>query len=178
LLASFIAFPFIFPSFVFGAQLTMAWNANPEPDLAGYMVYYGTASRSYGTPIDIGKVTSYTLTGLTSGQTYYIALTAYDTSDNESSFSNEVSATTQAAETVSTPNVLTGPTSGTTGVGYSFTTGGSSSSLGRAISIRLEGRRNSSILLGLGYSIQDMDGRWYLQCQSKGAMYEPYNHRL
>ena len=97
LLSSFIAFSLVLPSFVFGAQLTMAWDPNTESDLAGYMVYYGTASRSYGTPIDVGKVTTYTLTGLASGQTYYIALTAYDTSDNESGFSNEVSATTQAA---------------------------------------------------------------------------------
>jgi hypothetical protein len=40
-----------------------------------------------------GTVT-YTLTGLTPGQTYYIAATAYDASNVESDFSNEVSGTT------------------------------------------------------------------------------------
>jgi len=63
----------------FTAQLRLAWNANAEPDLAGYKVYYGTGSRTYGTPINVGKVTTYTLTGLIAGQTYYIAVTAFDT---------------------------------------------------------------------------------------------------
>jgi len=30
------------------AHLDLAWNANTEPDLAGYRVYYGTGSRDYG----------------------------------------------------------------------------------------------------------------------------------
>jgi hypothetical protein len=37
------------------------------------------------------NTTSYTLRGLTSGQTDYIAVTAYDKSRIESNFSNEVS---------------------------------------------------------------------------------------
>jgi hypothetical protein len=58
-------------------------------DLAGYKVYYGTASGVYGTPTDAGNVITYTLTGLTKGQTYYVAVTAYDTSNNESVKSTE-----------------------------------------------------------------------------------------
>jgi hypothetical protein len=59
-------------------------------DLAGYKVYYGTSTGNYGTtPTDAGNVTTYTLTGLTKGTTYYIAVTAYDTSDNESDKSTE-----------------------------------------------------------------------------------------
>jgi hypothetical protein len=72
------------------ADIKLAWDPNTEPDLAGYKVYYGTASRAYGPPIDVGNVTTYTLTGLTPGQTYYIAVTAYDTSKNASGYSNEV----------------------------------------------------------------------------------------
>jgi hypothetical protein len=74
----------------FAAQIKLAWDANTESDLAGYKVYYGTASGSYGNPTNVGNVTTYTLTGLTLGQTYYIAVTAYDTSNNESGYSNEV----------------------------------------------------------------------------------------
>jgi cytochrome c oxidase assembly protein Cox11 len=154
LFAAFIVFPLVFPFYGFGAQLTMAWDPNPEPDLAGYMVYYGTASRSYGSSIDVGKVTSFTLTNLAAGQRYYIALTAYDTSDNESGFSNEVSATTQAAETVSTPNVLTGPTSGTTGIAYSFITGGSSSSLGHSLQYQFDWKGDGSVLSSWGSTTQ------------------------
>jgi hypothetical protein len=60
-------------------------------DLAGYYIYYGTASGVYGQSIKVGNVTTYSLTGLVQGQTYYIAATAYDTSNNQSGFSNEVS---------------------------------------------------------------------------------------
>ena len=73
------------------AQIGIRWDPNTEPDLAGYRVYYGTASGSYGSPIDVGNVTSYTLTGLSAGQLYFIAVTAHDTSNNQSGYSNEVS---------------------------------------------------------------------------------------
>jgi hypothetical protein len=45
----------------------------------------------YATKVDVGNVTTYTVTNLTSGQTYYFSVTAYDTSNNESAFSSEVS---------------------------------------------------------------------------------------
>ena len=82
---------FIFSQFAFAAQIKLAWNANTETDLAGYKVYWGTSSRSYGSPVDAGKVTQYTLTGLTSGISYFVSVTAYDLSNNESGFSSEVS---------------------------------------------------------------------------------------
>jgi hypothetical protein len=65
-----------------------------ENDLAGYKVYYGTQSEEYDFVIDVGDVTHYTVTGLEPETLYYLALTAYDTSWNESDFSAEVSAVT------------------------------------------------------------------------------------
>jgi type IV pilus assembly protein PilY1 len=73
------------------AQIKLAWDANTESDLAGYKVYYGTSSKSYTGSVDVGNVTSYTLTGLTQGQTYYVAVTANNTSGSESGYSTEVS---------------------------------------------------------------------------------------
>lgn len=73
---------------------TVSWDANTEPDLAGYRLYYGTAPGVYGTPIDVGNVTSYLVTGLTAGVVYYFAVTAYDTSGNESAKSTEVTLST------------------------------------------------------------------------------------
>ncbi|MCU0591399.1 MAG: fibronectin type III domain-containing protein [Desulfobacterales bacterium] len=70
-------------------QVTLAWDANTEPDLAGYKIHYGTASGNYSVHLDVLNVTSYTITGLTEGQTYYFAATAYDDSGNESGYSNE-----------------------------------------------------------------------------------------
>ena len=71
----------------------LKWNANSELDLAGYYIYHGTASRSYGAPMDAGVATTYTVTGLTDGVTYYFGVTARDVAGNESSYSNEVSKT-------------------------------------------------------------------------------------
>jgi len=62
-------------------------------DLAGYKVYYGLASGSYTTPIDVGNTTSSVITGLNSGTTYYFTVTAYDGSGNESPYATEVSKT-------------------------------------------------------------------------------------
>ncbi len=70
---------------------TLAWNSNTESDLAGYKVYVGTSSGLYGSPIDVGKVTSYMMANLKVGSTYYFTVTAYDTSGNESLHSGEVS---------------------------------------------------------------------------------------
>ncbi len=71
--------------------MSIAWDPNSEPDVAGYRVYYGTASRGYGSFIDVGNVTNYTVRGLSSGRVYFFAVTAYDSSNNQSGYSNEVS---------------------------------------------------------------------------------------
>jgi hypothetical protein len=71
--------------------LTLAWDSSPEPDLAGYKVYYGTRSGDYDVAIDVGDVIQYTIGSLEPETQYYLALTAYDTSWNESDFSWEVS---------------------------------------------------------------------------------------
>ena len=93
----------LFSSTVSAAQIRLAWNPNAESDLVGYAVYYGTASRTYGAPIDVGNATSYTLTGLNPDVRYYFAVTAYDTEYNESAFSNEVYATVNPIEEGSCP---------------------------------------------------------------------------
>jgi hypothetical protein len=71
-------------------QVTLQWNANTEPDLAGYRVHYGTSSRSYQYSTDVKNSTSCNISGLNSGTTYYFAVTAYDTHQNESRYSDEV----------------------------------------------------------------------------------------
>lgn len=81
----------IFPTGGNCAQVTLAWDRNLETDLAGYKIYYGTGSRAYNWFIDVGNVTTYTVTGLADGSTYYFAATAYDTSNIESTYSSEVS---------------------------------------------------------------------------------------
>ena len=76
------------------AQVTLAWNANTESNLAGYRIYYGTTSRDYDWSINVGKVTNYTVPNLTNGVTYYFAAKAYNTSGQESAYLLEVSNST------------------------------------------------------------------------------------
>lgn len=78
----------LLPGDVAGARVTLAWNANSEPDLAGYRLYWGHSTRNYSARVDVGNVTVATLTNLPRGT--YIAATAYNLAGLESDFSNEV----------------------------------------------------------------------------------------
>src|SRR5262245_18462321 len=81
------------------AQMQLAWDApvrasgTPVPNLAGYKLYYGSQSGQYQTRVSVGLATTYTVTNVSAGQTYYFVVTAYDTANTESRFSNEVSVT-------------------------------------------------------------------------------------
>ncbi|WP_455382493.1 fibronectin type III domain-containing protein [Salinispira pacifica] len=69
-------------------EVTLQWTSVPESDVQGYLVFYGDRPGQYfGTdipkgisPVDVGKVTSIKLTGLTNGKLYYFAVSAYDMS--------------------------------------------------------------------------------------------------
>lgn len=74
---------------------TLSWSAPTTytngatmTDLAGFRVYYGTATRSYSDNVDVGKVSTYKISNLPNG-TYYFAVTAYNTAGTESAYSNE-----------------------------------------------------------------------------------------
>jgi hypothetical protein len=71
--------------------VTIAWNANPESDLAGYQIQYGTTSGNPSTTVDVGNVTQRQLTGLSGTARYYFRVLAYNTSGQVSAPSNEVS---------------------------------------------------------------------------------------
>lgn len=72
------------------ADVTLAWNKNSEPDMDGYKLYYGTSSRAYNHGQDVGNFTTYTISNLDEGTTYYFAVTAYDSAGNEGDFSEEI----------------------------------------------------------------------------------------
>jgi len=103
-LLSLLVFLFIFSLFSHGAQAgqaNLAWDPNTDLDLAGYKVYLGNASGNYQSNLDVGNKTSAMVTNLQEGATYYFAVTAYDSSRNESEYSNEVAYTIPAACTYS-----------------------------------------------------------------------------
>jgi Calx-beta domain/IPT/TIG domain/Fibronectin type III domain len=88
----------------YGTDVKLSWSPNSESDLAGYNLYYGTSSRNYTTSVKLAKVSNYTVTGLGPG-TYYFALSAYDTSGNESAYSSEVSAVVVAVTALPTVTI-------------------------------------------------------------------------
>ena len=80
-----------------GVQVSIGWNApefdedgNPLNDLAGYRVYYGNQSRQYTVSRNVGNQTRATISPLDPHAAYYFAVTAYDSSGNESSYSQEL----------------------------------------------------------------------------------------
>jgi len=77
-----------------GAEsLQLEWDVNPEPDLAGYRIYFRTAYESYGQGIDTGLATTATMSNLVPGMTYFFAVTAYNAAGLESPNSGEITFT-------------------------------------------------------------------------------------
>jgi hypothetical protein len=73
--------------------VSLAWNANPESNIAGYKVHFGTQSGTYSSVVDVGKTTQALLPQLTMGSTYYVAVSAYNADGLESPRSAEFSVT-------------------------------------------------------------------------------------
>jgi Tol biopolymer transport system component len=78
-------------------EVDLSWNANTEPDLAGYRLYIADTAQS-AAPTCVNQsgpitATTYAFTNLTAGRLMYFRVTAIDTNvpPNESPFSNEVS---------------------------------------------------------------------------------------
>jgi glucose/arabinose dehydrogenase len=93
-------------------RVDLTWSPNSEPDLAGYDVYRSTTSGSGYTKLNSSLVTAsaYADTTATNGTTYYYVVTAVDTSNNPSSFSNQASATPTAPADTTPPAAPTGLT--------------------------------------------------------------------
>lgn len=64
-------------------SVTLAWDANPEPDLMEYRLYIGTAHELYAAPVIVRGATQQTVL-LPSGTLHYAVVTAVNTSGLES----------------------------------------------------------------------------------------------
>jgi hypothetical protein len=80
--------------------VTVSWvppaNGTAVANLAGYHIYYGSSTDGTTEIVNVPSAsqTSYSFTGLTSGTTYYFAISAYDSSGAQSPQSQIVSITT------------------------------------------------------------------------------------
>ncbi len=79
----------LFAQQAYAQQATIEWNSDASTTVAGYDVYYGLSTGNYTTTVNAGNNTSATLQNLTS-PTYYIALTAYDSNNDQSGYSPEL----------------------------------------------------------------------------------------
>jgi hypothetical protein len=104
------AFLFVCVTESYAIDVTLQWDRNREPDVAGYQVWYragssgppydGTGAYEGPSPVDAGNVTQITLHNLDDDQEYYFSVTAYDVQENHSNFSNEVSTEEPAGDPV------------------------------------------------------------------------------
>jgi len=77
------------------STVTLTWDKSPDRSVKGYRLHCGlTSGRNYSRFVDVGNVTTYTLSNLIPGKTYYCVVTAYNASGKESGPSNEITFTT------------------------------------------------------------------------------------
>ncbi len=89
----------------FNKKIYLTWRGSTEPDVVGYKIYYGRAPRVYNgtlsmegfSPLQVPVsrlrnrlMPRFELSGLRVNHLYYITITAYDKSGQESAFAKEV----------------------------------------------------------------------------------------
>lgn len=182
----FVLFGLLASHTAFAGTATLNWNANTESDLAGYKIYYGTSSRTgtdpktcgncgYSTSVNVGNVLTYTFSNLTDGATYYFSTSAYDASNNESSFSSEVSKAIPAVDTTA-PAISSVAVSSTTSSGaiISWTTDEISDSqveYGSTTSFGLQTTLNASLVASHSQTLSSLSSgiSYYYRVKSRDA---------
>ena len=108
-LAKFVAvaaiFSFATSAFAETSSVSLSWDPNTEPDIAGYKVYWGTSSGVYSQFSDVSQTTA-SVSDLTVGVRYYFAVTAYNEAGLESGYSEEVSAIVSSPGSTPEPQYL------------------------------------------------------------------------
>jgi hypothetical protein len=97
--------------------VTLAWNANPEGDIAGYRLHYRTADGNSSEVFDVGNATIFTVPNLVDGITYLFKVTAYNDASLEGQPSNEVSYPSSIAAGATLLTVQNGTGGGSYAVG-------------------------------------------------------------
>ena len=76
----------------YSMDITLAWDQNTEPNLAGYRIFCREENQPYNyqTPSWEGADTTCTINDLDDAGTYYFVARSFDNDENESYNSNEV----------------------------------------------------------------------------------------
>jgi hypothetical protein len=97
------------PGAAFAASIKLAWDANPESDIAGYGVAFRSEDGTHRGMVMVGRTTEATVSRLRSGQRYVLHVVAYNNVGLSSGPSLEVSGTAVGPDEDPTPI----PTDGT-----------------------------------------------------------------
>jgi hypothetical protein len=101
---------------------TATWNPNPEPDVLGYVLAYGTKSGVYTTEINVGKRLSYEFFS-PPGYRYYVVVRAYSAlkvGPNSSEVMLDLTTTTSNPLPTTEPSSDEGAEPSTVGVAADF----------------------------------------------------------
>lgn len=87
-----IFFLLMCPPLLMAMDISLEWDPNTEPNLAGYRLFVREAGESYyySHPEWEGADTRCTIRGLDEYESYFFVVRAFDTEGNESGNSNEV----------------------------------------------------------------------------------------
>ncbi|MCU0531373.1 MAG: hypothetical protein MUE76_04680, partial [Syntrophales bacterium] len=110
--------------------------------MAGYRLYLGTSPGYYTSSVDVAAATRATVSSLIEGVTYYMAVTAYDTSGNQSGYSDEIVYTVPGG---AVPEPSTGSSGGGGGGGCFIATAAFGSAMAPEVE-RLREFRDSCLL--------------------------------
>ena len=70
--------------------VSIAWDPDPDPGVAGYAVYVGNTPGTFFERVDVGAATMATLPGFQEGQTNYFSVAAYNRAGVEGARSGEL----------------------------------------------------------------------------------------
>ena len=100
----------LLPEVASAAVVTIAWDRNPETNIAGYRISYGTVSGAYTTTVDVGNRLDWQIRGVEDGQKYYFVVRAINTAGAVSPPSTEISANIVGLTALTTDMVAPTPT--------------------------------------------------------------------
>jgi regulation of enolase protein 1 (concanavalin A-like superfamily) len=73
------------------SSVGLEWDSNPETDIAGYRVSYGTTPGNYPNSVRVGTTPAATVSGLDEGTTYYFVVAAINDAGLQGPYSDVVS---------------------------------------------------------------------------------------